>query len=123
MEKHAAEYAAADLGLVVVSQAKAPALAAEQASKAYPVVGDPTRALYRAAGLERVAVWRFFDPRVLAYYAWAGLNRPRLRMPSAGEDPLQTGGDFVLDRAGGVVYARVSRDPSDRPAVADVLNR
>ena len=44
------------------------------------------------------------------------------RKPGANEDVLQLGGDFVLDRQRRVVYAHASRDPTDRPSNAELLN-
>jgi hypothetical protein len=39
-------------------------------------------------------------------------------MPYAGEDVLQLGGDFILDRHRRVVFAYSSANPTDRPAMA-----
>jgi hypothetical protein len=38
-----------------------------------------------------------------------------------GEDVLQLGGDFILDREGRLAYAYRSADPTDRPAVEVLL--
>ena len=51
------------------------------------------------------------------------LLRGRLRYrPDTGEDVVQLGGDFVLDRDRRLVYADRSADPADRPP-AEVLLR
>jgi hypothetical protein len=42
-------------------------------------------------------------------------------MPYRGEDVLQLGGDFILDRQRNVVFAYPSSDPTDRPSVAAML--
>ncbi len=43
----------------------------------------------------------------------------RLRLPS--QDTLQLGGDFVVDRAGVLVYASRSTRPDDRPPVDNLI--
>lgn len=123
MESHRADYDDLDLGLVVVSQGASEVLRQFLARhpKTFPVVGDPARTLYRAAGLDRVSVWGFFRPRVLAGYLRELRRGAKLTRPYAGEDVLQRGGDFVVTSAGDVVYAHRSPDPTSRPAVADVL--
>ena len=81
---------------------------------------DPQRAAYRAFGLESATWLKLLRPRVIAGYF--GLIF-RGRMPSmAQEDVHQLGGDFVLDRAGQIVYEYRSRDPVDRPSVAELLD-
>ncbi|HEX9144402.1 MAG TPA: hypothetical protein VGA09_09035, partial [Candidatus Binatia bacterium] len=37
------------------------------------------------------------------------------------EDIQQAGGDFLVDRAGNILFAHRSRDPSDRPTPARLL--
>jgi peroxiredoxin len=88
----------------------------------FPAVSDPTRAAYRAFGLERTTWGRMLRPRVmlrglrLMFRGWLP------QRSYAGEDVLQLGGDFVLDAEGRVSYAYGSADPADRPGV-DVLVR
>ena len=38
-----------------------------------------------------------------------------------GEDALQLGGDFLVDRDGGILWAYRSVDPTDRPTVEQLL--
>lgn len=123
MEAHRADYDELDLGIVVISQGTPEVLRQFLARhpKPFPVVGDPSRTLYRAAGLDRVSVWGFFRPRVLAGYLRELRHGAKLTRPYAGEDVLQRGGDFVVTRDGGVVYTHRSPDSTSRPAVADVL--
>lgn len=81
----------------------------------FPVLVDKERRAYAAWGMRRssvAGVW--LDPRVWLRYArlLAG-GHPPLR---PGADTLQLGGDFVVDPAGVVTYARPqTRD--DRPPV------
>ena len=87
-----------------------------------PVVCDPSRAAYRAFGLERTGWLTFFRPRVLAKYMRGMFRGHGVKTPYEGEDVLQLGGDFVLDRLRRVVFAYPSADPTDRPAVAALLS-
>ena len=123
MEKRRQDYDKLDLGLVVVSQGT-PELLRQfltRNPKPYPVVGDPQRVVYRAAGLDRVSPLVFLNPRVIAGYAVEFVRGRGANIPYAGEDVMQRGGDFVVTREGEVVYAHRSKDPVSRPAVADVL--
>lgn len=81
---------------------------------------DSERAAYRAYGLERSylrswgpkAMWRYV--RLLAAgRKWRGIQG----------DSAQLGGDFIVDLNGVVRLAHPSHDPTDRPAVDDLLNR
>jgi hypothetical protein len=49
---------------------------------------------------------------------WRGWRPRRARQ---GEDVLQLGGDFILDKEGRLAYAYRSADPTVRPAVAVLL--
>jgi hypothetical protein len=85
----------------------------------YPILVDGDRRAYRAWGLERgsvLGVWG--DPRVWFRYGRELASGVRLRRP--GADTLQLGGDFVVDPAGAVVYARPQRR-DDRPPVAELV--
>ena len=85
----------------------------------YPILVDGDRRAYRAWGLERgsvLGVWG--DPRVWLRYGRELASGVRLRRP--GADTLQLGGDFVVDPAGTVVYARPQRR-DDRPPVAELV--
>ena len=44
-----------------------------------------------------------------------------VKKPYAGEDMLQLGGDFIIDRHRGIVFAYPSADPTDRPAISTIL--
>ena len=85
-----------------------------------PMLVDPARQAYEAWGMDRSSVAGIWlDPRVWLRYArlLAG-GQPLLR---PGGDTLQLGGDFVVDPAGIVTYARPqTRD--DRPAVSALVD-
>lgn len=115
--------AARGCSVLVVTQAQPKWLAhyAARTNWGVPLACDPERRAYAAFGLER-AKWRtFFNPRVLWGYVRAMVRGYRVRLPVAGEDVLQLGGDFVLARDLRVVLARPSVNPTDRPSVSDVL--
>jgi hypothetical protein len=85
----------------------------------YPILVDRERRAYRAWGLERgsmLGIWG--DPHVWVRYGRELASGVRLRRP--GADTLQLGGDFVVDPAGTVVYARPQRR-DDRPPVAELV--
>jgi hypothetical protein len=110
--------------VLAVSQAEPAVLAAflRGSPQPFPVVCDPGRAGYRAFGLERTSWPSFFRPRVLWGYLRLILRGGRVRRPYPGEDVLQLGGDFLLDRAGRVTFAYRSRTATDRPTVRSLLD-
>lgn len=116
--------AAAGCSVLVVCQAKPETLAHHLARRAWPVpfVADPDRAAYRAFGLDRTGVLSFLRPDVVWGYLRGMLRGYLLRMPYSGEDVLQLGGDFVLDRTRKVVFAHASANPTDRPRAARILD-
>lgn len=86
----------------------------------FPVLVDPKRQGYAAWGMRRssvAGVW--LDPRVWARYAREVARGQRLLR--LGEDTLQLGGDFIVDPAGVVTYARPQRR-DDRPPVLALLD-
>jgi peroxiredoxin len=113
---------AADVSVLVVSQARPAVLATflRDHPQPVPVVCDPDRAGYRAFGLERTSWLSFFRPSVMGGYLRLIFRGGKVRKPYPGEDVLQLGGDFLLDRAGRVVFAHPSRTATDRPSI-DVL--
>ncbi len=115
--------AAAGCSVLVVCQAKPEVLSRYLARSDWhvPVVSDPDRAAYAAFGLERTGWLTFLRPKVLAGYARGMLRGYGLKAPYAGEDVLQLGGDFVLDRGGRVVFAYRSAEPTDRPSAESLL--
>ena len=116
--------AEAGCSVLVVCQAKPEVLTRYLArhSWAVPVVADPDRAAYRAFGLKRTGWLTFFRPGVLWGYLRGLLRGYALKAPYAGEDVLQLGGDFVLDRTGTVVFAHPSATPTDRPTAGQILD-
>jgi peroxiredoxin len=111
--------------LAAVTPSKPEVLAAQlrEEPQPFPFLCDPGRTAYRAFGLERGGWGMLLRPGVLAHYLRQMARGWRPRKPRPGEDVLQLGGDFLLDRDGRVAYAHRSADPSDRPAVGELLRR
>lgn len=85
---------------------------------AFPILRDPRRDAYRAFGLARGAR-EALGARTVGYYARQAL---RGRLPRlASSDWRQLGGDALLDRRGNVCWVYRSREPADRPAIAELL--
>ncbi len=87
----------------------------------FPVVTDPELEAYQAFNMKRGRWGDIFSRRALAYYAgliWRGWV-PKLPYPK--EDPLQLGGDFVLEGERRLVLNHPSRDPSDRPSPEQLI--
>jgi peroxiredoxin len=114
------DLAAAGCSVLVVAQAKPEVLSRYLARQAWrvPVVSDPERAGYAAFGLERTGWFTFFRPKVLGGYLRGLVHGYGVKTPYEGEDMLQLGGDFILDKLRRVVFAYPSADPTDRPRVA-----
>jgi hypothetical protein len=108
--------------LVTISQGGPDVVAAQlrREPRPFPVLSDPGRAAYKAFGLERGSWLMFFKLRALGRYLGLMARGWRVRLPVGGEDVLQLGGDFVLDRRRRMVFAYPSADASDRPA-AEVI--
>jgi peroxiredoxin len=117
------EFRALGAEVLVVTQARPGLLAAflREQSLPFPAVADPERAAYRAFGLERTSWLTLLRPLVVLRYLRLLFRGWGPRRPAGGEDVLQLGGDFVLDREGRLAYAYRSREPTDRPSVETLL--
>jgi len=87
----------------------------------FPVVADPTLTAYQAFGLERTTWREMLRGGVLWRYTQLMLRGWSPKRMNKGEDVLQLGGDFVLDAHRRLVYVYRSAEPTDRPAVAELL--
>ncbi len=97
-----------------------PAMAASFAAEwagPHPVLSDPTRAVFAAAGMRRSLFatlhWRLFAN------AWRAF-RSGFRQGKVQGDPWQQGGVLVVDGRGTVVHRQVDRaggDPLDLDAI------
>jgi peroxiredoxin len=88
----------------------------------FPALSDPTLAGYRAFQLGHASWWTFLSGKILWRYLRLRLSGWKQAKVDWEEDVLQLGGDFVLDRQGRIVYAYRSKDPTDRPAIHEVLD-
>jgi peroxiredoxin len=93
----------------------------ERYPQLFPVVSDPERTAYRAFSLERTSWASFLRLGVIARYLKLILLGWLPRKTGKGEDVLQLGGDFVIDRAGRLAYAYRSEVPTDRPPARALL--
>ena len=85
----------------------------------WPLLSDESRALYRAYGMAR-ARWRhLLGPSALLAYAREVARGRVPRWPSA--DPVQQGGDVLIDPAGIVRWVHVGAGPGHRPPVERLL--
>jgi len=84
-------------------------------------LADEQRLAYSAYGLGRASWLRTLTPRALAPYVKLFLRHGRPRPVYTGQDLRQMGGDFVIAPDGRVALAHASHDPSDRPAVDELL--
>ena len=80
----------------------------------YPLLLDTDRTTYRAYGLTS-SVWGSFGLRATWYYI------RHLRLPNIKGNPVQLGGDFVLDSDGVLRFIHCSRHAADRPPIEQLL--
>ena len=92
----------------------------EQTQAPFPLLLDQERKAYRAYGLEQ-SVLRSWGLKNLWYYAKAVVQRKPL-YDSHGEDTSQLGGDFIIDNSGILRYTHPSQEPTDRPAIEQLLS-
>jgi peroxiredoxin len=87
----------------------------------FPVLVDADRHLYVALGLKRSVskVWRISS---LVYYAEQKLAGRKLLAMLDEDDPLQLGGDFIINSTGKLVFIYQSKTSTDRPSVDSLLN-
>jgi hypothetical protein len=107
-----------DVLLVTFSSAGYANLWSQQVCPQFPLLLDGNHALYRLYGLERSltgpwslrALWRALK-LLRAGRRWQGIRG----------DVTEQGGDVLVDAGGVIRYSYISRDPSDRPSVDDLL--
>jgi peroxiredoxin len=118
-----AEFDRRAVQIAVVSFAEPAKLAYYQEHHQWPFVmlADPERVAYRRFGLKRLSFLRAFSPPTLKLY-WQLMRRGHRREDYGKEDIYQGGGDFILDRAGNILYVHRSEDPADRPSPAKLLD-
>lgn len=85
----------------------------------WPVLIDETRQVYRGYGMLSGTFLNVWGPRTW----WAYLTELAAgRLPKwSRADPLQLGGDVLIDPMGIVRFHHVGTGPADRPSVATLL--
>jgi peroxiredoxin len=111
------------VSVVVVSFAEPGKLARYQSLNQWPftLLADPDRAAYQAFTLKRLSWLRVFSLSTLKLY-WKLRRSGHQQQDYGREDIYQAGGDFLLDRAGKVLFAQRSQEPSDRPTARQLLD-
>jgi peroxiredoxin len=119
---HKIEFDRRGVSVVVVSFAEPAKLVhyQERHRWSFPILADPERRAYRAFALPRLTLWRVFSPSTLKLY-WRLMRRGMKQERYGGADIYQSGGDFLLDRDGNVLFAYRGKDPADRPPVSALL--
>jgi peroxiredoxin len=110
------------VAIAVVSFAEPAKLSHYQQQHRWPfiILADPDRVAYGAFALRRLSWLRVFSPGTLKLY-WKLLREGMKREDYGKDDIYQSGGDFLLDRGGNLLFAHRSQDPADRPAATKLL--
>jgi peroxiredoxin len=121
--EHYSEFQELGVGVVAVSMSRPEGVARYLAERTlpFPLLADPERKAYAALGLGRTTWTRIARPGVLWRYTKLVAGGAKVRRVPEGEDPLQTGGDFLVDADRRLLWAHTSPDPTARPAVRDLL--
>jgi hypothetical protein len=108
--------------VAVVSFAQPAKLVRYQEHHQWPFImlADPERKAYEAFALKRLSWFQVFSPAALKLY-WKLLRSGMKQERYEGDDIYQSGGDFLIDGGGNILFAHRSQDPADRPAVARLL--
>ena len=109
--------------IAVISFAEPDRLAHYQRVHNWPFVmlADPERKAYGYFGLQRLPWRRVFSLSTLKLYFHLLLKGRKLE--NYGRDDFyQSGGDFLFDQTGKILFSHRSHDPADRPAVRRLLD-
>jgi len=118
--RHQEEFERLNTRVLIVTFGGLPAAQAwiEETCAPFRLILDPERTVYAAYGLERSlrrswnlrTIWRYVQ-LLASGRQWRGIQG----------DSAQLGGDFVVDTQGIIRLVYRSHDPTDRPAVSDLL--
>lgn len=122
MSKFKSEFDRRGVTVIAVSFADPAKLAFYQERHQWPfeLFADPERKAYAAFNLKRLSLFRVFSPATLAGYLKLS-RRGMKREGYGGDDIYQSGGDFLVDRSGTILFAYRGQGPADRPAPARLL--
>lgn len=122
MAERIAEFRNLGFGVAAVAMSRPDGVARYLAERPlpFPLLADPEKTAYAAFALKRTTVLRMLRPGIGWRYLKSVLQGGKIRRVPEGEDPLQTGGDFLID-AGKLLWEYTSPDPTDRPTVDQLL--
>lgn len=122
MQSLKSEFDRRSIAIAVVSFAQPERLVRYQEHYNWPftMLADPDRIAYREFALNRLSWFRVFSPATLKLY-WKLLRQGMKRAAYGKDDIYQSGGDFLLDPEGRILFAHRSQDPSDRPSASRLL--
>jgi alkyl hydroperoxide reductase subunit AhpC len=115
------EFAKLNTRVFIISFGTLPALQQwmNEVCSTFTVLLDRERVAYQAYGLERSRL-RSWHPRVVWIYIKRWFQRGEF-YDSHGDDTSQLGGDFIVVKQGNLRLVHASHDPTDRPAVEELL--
>ncbi|MGH7855319.1 MAG: AhpC/TSA family protein [Candidatus Binatia bacterium] len=118
-----AEFDRREIRIAVVSFAEPAKLIQYQRQRQWPfmMLADPQRKAYAAFALKRLSWFHVYSLTTLKLY-FKLLGEGMTREDYGKDDMYQGGGDFLLDRAGNVLFAQRSQDPADRPSAEKLLH-
>jgi peroxiredoxin len=122
MRSFKAEFDRRGITIAVVSFAEPANLIHYQQQHRWPftLLADPKRKAYATFTLNRLSWLQVFSVTTIKLYC--KLLRAGMRRENYGKDDIyQAGGDFLLDRAGNILFAQRSQDPADRPSAEKLL--
>ena len=117
-----AEFDLRGASIVVISFAEPSKLVHYQEKHQWPftILADPARTAYQSFALKRLTWWQVFSAATLKLYF--KLFREGMKREDYGkQDIYQSGGDFLLDRGGNILFAHRGQDPADRPSAITLL--
>ena len=122
MRQRHGEFGRRGVAVAVVSFAEPAKLVHYQEHHQWPFImlADPERKAYEAFALKRLSWFQVFSPAALRLY-WKLLRSGMKQERYEGDDIYQSGGDFLIDSGGNILFAHRGQDPADRPGVARLL--
>ncbi|MDP9130241.1 MAG: redoxin domain-containing protein [Candidatus Binatota bacterium] len=122
MRQQHAEFERRGVTVAVVSFAAPAKLVHYQEHHRWPFImlADPERKAYETFALKRLSWFQVFSPAALKLY-WKLLRSGMKQERYEGDDIYQSGGDFLLDCTGNILFAHRGQNPADRPAPARLL--
>jgi alkyl hydroperoxide reductase subunit AhpC len=115
------EFQNANTRVLIISFGSLPAIKQwmEETCNSFDILFDRERKVYQAYQLERSWL-RAWHPRAIWIYIKRWFHGEAF-YDSHGDDTTQLGGDFIVDKNGILQMVYPSHDPTDRPAVDNLL--